>query len=167
MCLGMGAHSLLLGDALRPASSQPTLTKAPPYEGHREIARRATRRISRRSGDCSPTGVTLFDSCSFSRTRAASENGWLVHSSSCTCRSRFFQSRLTRRVISTSWPPARSRQVVRYERLCWDADFQSGAPEIALRQRLGHQECALDTAAGLYKSDHSRRGTEPARGTSS
>jgi hypothetical protein len=32
---------------------------------------------------------------------------------------------------------------------------QSGAPEVALRQRLGHQG-ALDTTAGLYKSDHSR-----------
>jgi transposase len=37
--------------------------------------------------------------------------------------------------------------------------FQSGAPEVALRQRLGHQG-ALDTTVGLYKSDHSRRGTE-------
>jgi uncharacterized protein YjbJ (UPF0337 family) len=33
------------------------------------------------------------------------------------------------------------RELVGHERLCWDADFQ-GAPEIALRQRLGHQECA-------------------------
>jgi hypothetical protein len=58
------------------------------------------------------------------------------------------------------------RELVGHERLCWDAAFRARRRSPCDSGSVT-RSARLDTAAGLYKSDHSRRGTEPARGTSS